>query len=415
MKSKFCTLIYLVIGVFLFVLFAGITVDFIQADGDNAVYLPSIFKNHHNHPPFVPSNPSPADNAIDQSPAVILQWAGGDPDGNAVTYDVYLTTHPNSPGDLVSDDQAGITYDPGSLYFFTDYYWQIIATDEYSSTTSGPIWHFTTGGSEIPASGIITVTVPAGEFSMGCDPDHNDGKDCINDEGEETDEVPLHTVELSAYSIDKYEVTNTQYAVFLNNHGSNDCKGHDCVDLDSEDIHIMKQDDEYVVEEGYEDHPVIVVTWYGAHTYCSAGGKRLPTEAEWEKAARGESIQAFPWGDWAPDCTYANYDNHGFCVGDTAPVGSYPLGASPYDAMDMAGNVWEWISDWYDFDYYSTYPEYAWPIDPTGPESGLYKGVRGGGWLCIESGLRVANRHYYHPSVSGYSIGFRCVDTVDDR
>ncbi len=261
------------------------------------------------------------------------------------------------------------------------------------------------------------VSVEAGKFYMGCDPEHNGDKLCINDAGEETDEVPLHTVVLSAYSIDKYEVTNAQYAVFLNNHGSNDCKGHDCMHLESEDIHILKQDDEYVVEEGYEDHPAIVVTWYGAHTYCSAGGKRLPTEAEWEKAARGTTIQAFPWGDQLPDCTYANYDNHGFCVGDTAPVGSYPLGASrEYGAMDLAGNVWEWVSDWYDYDYYHTYPEDGWPLNPTGPESGLYKGVRGGGWLCIESALRVANRHYYHPYIIfDNTIGFRCVDTVEDR
>jgi formylglycine-generating enzyme required for sulfatase activity len=253
------------------------------------------------------------------------------------------------------------------------------------------------------------VSIPAGNFQMGCDPDHNAGNSSC-----ESDQLPLHTVYLDAYSIDKYEVTNDQIAVFLTSRESNDCDGYDCVHLASSYLRISYTGGQYVVDSGYGDHPVVDVTWYGANSYCTENGKRLPTEAEWEKAARGTSVRTYPWGDGAPNCTLANYDDFyymesHYCVGDTTPVGSYPLGASPYGALDMAGNVFEWVNDWYSSSYYSSSPS----SNPPGPEPEelyySYKVVRGGGRFHHPYYMRTANRESsFHPDAGSGNVGFRC-------
>ena len=240
--------------------------------------------------------------------------------------------------------------------------------------------------------GATIIWIPEGPFTMGCDFNHNAGFECVYDE------LPLHTVYTSAYYIDKYEVTNGQYM--------------GCVAAGFCEEPVYKHSltrESYYGEPDFHDFPIIAITWFEANDYCHWVGGRLPTEAEWEKAAKGTRSKAFPWGDQMPDCDLANsYDNRTaqFCVGDTAKIGSYPAGASTYGVLDMAGNVWEWVNDWYSPEYY----RYSPLNDPEGIETGSDKVIRGGGYDYSWGKLRIPYRSNHHPNQRHLSFGFRCVN-----
>ena len=233
--------------------------------------------------------------------------------------------------------------------------------------------------------GMVMVYVPTGDFSMG-----------FNDGG--TDEKPAHMVSLDAYWIDRTEVTNGMYALCVQ---AGTCRPPKSLS--------SRTRSDYYGNSQYADYPVIQVDWNSARTYCLWAGRRLPTEAEWEKAARGTDGRGYPWGNTTATCSRANYwDFFSACVGDTSAVGSYPSGASPYGALDMAGNVWEWVADWYGETYYVNSPS----SNPQGPVSGTYRILRGGSWYFDGARASSTYRYRYSPDLRGDSIGFRCASSV---
>jgi len=217
------------------------------------------------------------------------------------------------------------------------------------------------------------VLVPAGEFVMGSDSNQEAAK-------------PAHTVYLDSFYIDQFEVTNGDYQACA--------EAGVCTTGGS--FRIRRPE--------LAQNPVDFVNWYEAEKFCEWRGARLPTEAEWEKAARGTDERLFPWGNDPITCDRAQYSD---CDWALSPVGSYPSGVSPYGAYDMAGNVWEWVSDWYAQDYYSYSPA----ENPTGPEPGVYKSTRGGGYL-YDARLQTTIWRNQAPATHSYIyLGFRCART----
>jgi len=232
------------------------------------------------------------------------------------------------------------------------------------------------------------ILIPAGEFLMG------------SPEGVgNADEHPQHKVYLDDFYIGKYEVTNEQYAEFLSAIGKNeDRDGNRLFNPDVTAVTI--EGGKYKAFKGWEDHPVIGTTWYGANAYAEWAEGRLLTEAEWEKSARGTDSRKWPWGDlWAVG--YCNSWEGG--IHDTTSDGSYPKGASPYGVQDMAGNVFEWVNDWYQVDYFNTSPY----KNPKGPDIGGYRVLKGGSWVEFENGVRISFKMGQYPSNTRTDTGFR--------
>ncbi len=242
-----------------------------------------------------------------------------------------------------------------------------------------------------PADGMVMVYVPGGIFEMGSLAD--------------TEQFDPHTVTLDAFWIDQTEVTNAQFAAFLNDQGNQKEGGVTWLEVEQmENAQIELWGSGFQPESGKADHPVIEISWYGADAYCQWVGGWLPTEAEWEYAARGPEEYIYPWGNDAPTCERAQF---GGCGDYSVPVGSLSdEGTSWCGAKDMAGNVWEWAADWY-----GEYPSES-QVNPTGPETGERKMSRGGSFLSAPDSLHTAYRLSHNTIGRQPVIGFRCTGSV---
>jgi len=228
--------------------------------------------------------------------------------------------------------------------------------------------------------GMQQVFVPPGNFDMGS-------------ENGDPAEKPVHTVSLDGFWIDQYEVTNAQYALCVAAGVCTEPYSNRSVNRDF-----------YYGNEDYAAYPVIYVSWDNASTYCAWAGRHLPTEAQWEKAARGTDERKYPWGNTEGTCSQANY---GGCMDDTRPAISGMDGSSPYHAVNMAGNVWEWVEDWFNADYYASSPS----RNPGGPDSGDLKVIRGGSWLDGTINIRSSARGTSYAGNGNYLTGFRCASS----
>ena len=315
-------------------------------------------------------------------------------------------------------------------FFIAAIFTSLLGCEPFISEADIPIL----GSTQLRKADLMTmVYVPAGSFLMGSTEEQIDAafQTCMELLGDERycsrdafeDEQPAHVVSLDAFWFDQVEVTNERFAAFLNLEGNQSENGVYWLELGTHGL-IEPENGNFHPKKGFENYPVSEVSWYGAAAYCSWVGGRLPTEAEWEYAARGPENHIFPWGDEFDGCrvnfcdSNCNNDwqdpdcNDGYV--ELAPVGSYPDGASWCGALDMAGNVWEWVGDWYDSDYYLTCPSH----NPTGPmkaenlimEDGTCRALRGGSWYDQEIQLRSMGRQ--GEALSSHRVrwvGFRCV------
>lgn len=286
----------------------------------------------------------------------------------------------------------------------------------------------TDGGVPAPLQGITTrlLQIPGGTFTMGTTAAEvlaavnacvDEGGNCDIAMGE--DSSPAHPVTIDAFQIEETEVTYQQYLAFLNNMGPrshlNGCDGFSCIaTLNETDVSNVSFDSaNYRVPELINRFPVAGVTWYGARAYCEAIGRRLPTEAEWERAARGNEGFIYPWGN---DRNIANANTSSRTdisieQRGAVEVGTYPQGSSQYGVLDMAGNVAEWVADWYSPTYYSQTE--ASSLNPQGPPVGTERVLRGGSWDARMFFARSIHRQSWQPDQSLIWAGFRCAADAD--
>ena len=235
----------------------------------------------------------------------------------------------------------------------------------------------TSASRKAETDGMEQVFVPAGDFEMG---------GAVADPDAEEDEKPRHTVFVDSLWMDKTEVTNQMYIHCIS---STACS--------------PPATTKYYLQAKYQNHPVQGISWDQANAYCAWAERRLPTEAEWEKAARGADGRIYPWGDELPSSDYLNFEDR---VGETTPVGAFPQGASPYGAMDMAGNVWEWVADGYTVDFYASSPQ----ENPLSTFPVNRRVLRGGNWESNARNVRTTNRFWAFPGRND-TDGFRCADS----
>ncbi len=273
--------------------------------------------------------------------------------------------------------------------------------------------------------------VDGGTFTMGTTPSEvsaavaqcTDGTDYGGNPGNcdvayGEDSYPEHQVTVSAFNMEQTEVTYDQFLRFMNAMGAgshrNGCDGQPCMQTrsESETSNIQYDGANYSVPVVISEFPVVNVTWYGAQAYCAAIGRRLPTEAEWEHAARGANDYIYPWGNtWVSGNASTSRPADTTAEPSAVQVFAFPEGASDYGMLNMAGNVAEWVSDWYDARFYGR-PEATIP-DPTGPVSGTDKVVRGGSWDAVPFFSRSVHRQSWEPNSPTAWIGFRCVQDAN--
>lgn len=389
-----------------------------------ATYLPLITKPWKAFLPLISrslfNTPHPAHDSSAQSLNVYLSWALSESSVGG-TYTIYLEADDPNPDVAVVTGLTTLSYDPFTLEPDTQYYWRVEANHSDGRSTEGEIWTFHTEKDTSDSPDLdAMVTVPGGPFDMGCDRT-NPYEDTCSYNIFHSDE-PVRRVTVDAFEIDKYEVTNQEYK--------------SCMDAD---VCSAPRRRDQIDDSQYSLYPVTYVSWWDAQTFCAWEGKRLPTEAEWEKAARGTiDTRKWPWGNEDPDCSRVNENSvrDGACEllpKGTVPVGRYPRGASPYGVYDMSGNVFEWVQDRYDVWYYNYAPD----DNPQGPpysrvtktvgdpmqppikdEHGMpLFSIRGGSWRDNTTYMRVSHRHWGHhgdtpntdaPYFRSDRVGFRC-------
>jgi formylglycine-generating enzyme required for sulfatase activity len=402
-----------------------------------SVYFPVLhYSNYRDY--RSPSTPYPSDGATGVSINTFFRWNDDMrtlPDvSQDFHFEVYLAPG-ERPSALPIDRLSVNALDTATLAPDTVYTWQVISVDTMGRQYPGPEWTFQTlpvadTPSEIPDLGAM-VYVPAGEFLMGCDSNYPNHPDYIVDQDctGPTDfaSAPLHTVYLDAFEIDKYETTNIEYKA--------------CFDAEACDLPRVPAEGDIEPFDNpiYLYHPVTYVSWENAQDYCAWQGKRLPTEAEWEKSARGSiDTRAWTWGHEPFTCDRINYGPDDKCpdgINRTAPVGQSPNGMSPYGSFDVAGNAAEWINDKFDWTYYGRSP-YANP--PGSNISRIYNPIETQidewGWptYVIRGGDFWGRFRYHHtyyrywghwgeyphaddvPRFRNRRTGFRCARSVEE-
>lgn len=363
----------------------------------------------------------PFDGQKDASPNANLLWSLTNSAG--VSFRVLLDKGSGQPVSVLADGVTQQGVDAPELALQSDYSWQVITRWPDGYESAGPVWHFHTEASTNAPNLDAMVSVPEGSFWMGCDRRITSQYPCSWNQYHQDE--PLRSIWLSAFEIDKYEVTNREYKR--------------CVDAGGCQLprHTTWYDDPALALT-----PVVFVSWEDAGRFCAWEGKRLPTEAEWEKAARGTvDTRVYPWGNQEPTCTRVYHQAIEFMCRDSVDrpqqVGTRPTGASPYGAYDMAGNVFEWVHDKYDVWYYNYGPT----VNPQGPPfSRVAKSfgdpnqppqrdeyyvpvytLRGGTYSDEEHYMRVSHRHWGHhgdkpfddyPWFRNRKVGFRCAASL---